>query len=92
MIYVGQPNSTSISDVENINSDFIINPNPATEEFSIQTKEIISAISIFDIYGKEQFHSQITSRINISNLTKGVYVICAFTSDNKTIIRKLIKQ
>jgi Leucine-rich repeat (LRR) protein len=57
------------------NLDFNIYPNPVQHKFSIQTKEEIVAIIIYDYYGKiiAQFNSQ--EIYSTSNLSSGLYII-----------------
>ena len=71
--------------------DFDLHPNPSNNTINIKSLATISAISIYNVFGKEVLKVKNTNnKINISNLSSGVYIVKVY-SDNKTGITKLIK-
>ena len=64
-----------ISNIDEINNDFTISPNPISEKFSIHTKNKIESIQVFDVFGKlmKVYHQQNT--YSVSGLANGVYII-----------------
>jgi hypothetical protein len=80
---------------EHRNADFIIKPNPATNEITIETSTTpaISQVSIMNLNGQEVLTSQITEPktvIDISNLPSGVYFV-RLTNDKTVEVGKIIK-
>ncbi|GAA4280784.1 T9SS type A sorting domain-containing protein [Gaetbulibacter aestuarii] len=73
---------------------FSMYPNPARNVLNFQTKDEISTIKIYDITGKVVMTSSTLSdkRMNVSQLTTGIYLVHLQTRDNKNGIRKLVKQ
>ena len=77
--------------VNSISFEFLY-PNPATDQFSI-TSEFSknSMVEIYDIQGKQVFNIKTEEHINISNLSKGVYIVKLIDSGS-VLINKLIKE
>ena len=74
----------------NFDSDnFIVYPNPTSDYLNIESKNIKVTTEIYDLTGKLVLKS-IGSRINISHLNKGIYVLKVFT-DTSSKIQKVIK-
>jgi uncharacterized protein (TIGR02145 family) len=84
-------NHTSIT--SSINSEeVILYPNPATEKLYIKNSNYTNGIIIFDLQGKKVLSKQIDSNpIDISNLSKGIYVVKLVCSEN-VLITKFIKE
>lgn len=82
-------NLLSTNDYE-LNEAFVIYPNPAKSNISIHTDELIDKVEVFDLFGKKLLESNST-KISIQDLQAGVYLI-KIDSQNKTIIKKIIKQ
>ncbi len=72
--------------------EFKIAPNPASEYISIQSNAQITSIEIFNTLGKKVF-TTITqnNKIDISKYSKGIYIIKATFTNNKVLIKKVIK-
>ncbi|TVZ56146.1 putative secreted protein (Por secretion system target) [Lutibacter sp. Hel_I_33_5] len=73
-----------------------IYPNPASNNLNIEVdNQQIKSVKIFNLLGKEVMQKSINNsslkNINISQLTKGMYVIQLKTADN-SFTRKFIKQ
>lgn len=84
------PLSTDGFDVENIS----VYPNPATEELNINLKDnqTISSIEIRDLNGRLiQFQKSTQNKINIENLSSGIYFIKIKTEVQESIL-KFIKE
>lgn len=81
------------------NSEFdlsktIISPNPFTTNFNIQTEELISNYSLFDVTGKKLINT--TSKDQLDNLSsqlhQGIYVLDITFGNGQIASHKLIKQ
>jgi len=72
-----------------------IYPNPATNEFNVQSSTFkVKGIEIYDVSGKKitsqtSYHSPHTS-INISHLSPGIYFVKIYSDDKRFITKKLI--
>ena len=86
--YVGGENQISAT-------DFGIFPNPANDQFIIQTEEDIQSLRILDMSGKlhstHLFHDIHLKKVDITHLQPGIYFLNIQTED-KIISRKLIKR
>jgi hypothetical protein len=69
-----------------------IYPNPTENIFYIKTEKRIEGLAIFDIYGKKiNYNYVINSKtIDLNNQPKGHYYL-HLTIDNKTIVKKIVK-
>lgn len=78
-----------------VDNSIVVYPNPASSSlnFSIANDIVLSDISIFDITGKLVISSKdfSSNSIDVSNLQSGVY-FAKFSSQDKTVTRKFIKQ
>lgn len=74
--------------------NFRIYPNPAKAEVSIDlTNEKISTISVYNILGNSVFHSKLTNRISkidLSNLPSGIYMVERSEEPGMHFFQKLI--
>ena len=81
---------------ESFNLDAIsIYPNPSNDFINIQVghnENRMESIEITDILGKKVFETKFENRINISNLTQGVYFITLITNENEEFTKKIIKE
>ncbi len=81
--------------IENINSDIVIYPNPNNGKFLIKLKNKNlkdSKISIFDLNGKiiyKDYLYKSTTKINFSDKEAGIYII-KIENNNKIIYNKLL--
>lgn len=79
-------------DFENDN-EIVLYPNPARDVLSIQSKESVVEISVYDLLGKKVMSSQVhNSSIDVSNLVRGMYILKVTLENNKTISSKFMKQ
>ena len=73
--------SLSVNDV--FSSKISIYPNPANEFVQISTSETITGIEIYNLIGKKVISSSklTNNKIDVSNLSKGVYVLKVMSND-----------
>lgn len=88
---------TLLSTVDNALGNFIMYPNPTNDEvtFSMEnTVETIQSISITDVLGKTVMtindNSSNEINIDVSNLSKGVYLVEITTESNLKATKKLV--
>lgn len=72
-------------------SDISIYPNPAADFVMIQSKEKINSVEMYNMAGQKVLESKAT-KINISNLKSGIYMIQIKDVKNQTVTKKFIKQ
>jgi hypothetical protein len=69
-----------------------IYPNPAVESLNIESKGDLVKVEIYDYLGKKVFEdSSVSKNIDISELSKGVYIL-KLHSESGTTSRKFIKE
>ncbi|MDL2239507.1 T9SS type A sorting domain-containing protein [Bacteroidales bacterium OttesenSCG-928-L14] len=77
----------NISETKNIS----VYPNPTTGEINISSKESeIKSVTVFNQLGKQVMQINGTNRINISDLTAGIYIL-QITTNNCTVMEKIVK-
>lgn len=76
----------------NNESNFSIYPNPATSNINIKSSSAITQLEIYNVLGKrvllKKYNAQNLS-VDVSNLSKGVYIVKAKTDDG-LVIKKII--
>lgn len=80
-----------IDDLENNQSLITILPNPAQNFFSIQSKNSIQQVTIFDAIGKQIKAFSKSINYDISTLEKGIYFVEIIDNEGKINTQKLIK-
>jgi hypothetical protein len=80
-------NITVVNINANQNNNTTIYPNPANNELFINTQNKYSSYAIYDLLGKEMMRNSFSTKIDISNLTKGVYIIALKGADG--IVQKM---
>lgn len=86
-----------IEDFKN-NLSFTISPNPTTTILNIQLSKSLTNgnIKVFDILGKQILTKELSpnnlTQINVSNLSKGMYLVKVSSEGNNTETRRFIKQ
>ena len=78
------------ADIENV-SDVAIFPNPGTGQFKITSKELITKILIFDVFGRvvyEKTPYSESAEINLRHVDEGVYLVRLYRK-NAHSIRKI---
>lgn len=79
------------------NDKLIIYPNPASSDFIyIDTKQHISAVTVFDISGvlrtRQTFDDYYSRRVNISELEKGIYIMQIETLAGNIISKSIVRE
>jgi hypothetical protein len=72
----------------------LIFPNPASDNFNIESKTSIETVSLYDITGKlvmSQTINNTEAQINVATLKSGVYLV-ALISEGKLSTEKLVKK
>lgn len=81
---------------ESFNFDAItIYPNPSNNFVNIQVgqnENKIKSIEITDILGKKVLQSKFENKVNISNLSQGVYFMTLISTENEKVTKKIIKE
>ena len=73
----------------NITNNFKIYPNPATNNFTIETENDIKSVEIYSIQGQKVSTSN-SKNIDVSNLSKGMYMVRIEDSNNAIATQKLV--
>lgn len=84
-------NSESLS-TQNFNSSNLkasIYPNPTSDDFTIETENEIKSVEIYSFLGQKILSSQ-NKKINVSNFSKGIYMVRIEDINNAITTRKLI--
>ena len=84
-------NPAKVIPIENDGNRMAIYPNPANNELCINSSNIISSVSIYDLPGREMYKNTYHSafiRLNIDYLNPGIY----FIRINGDVVRKFIKE
>ncbi|WP_046757272.1 T9SS type A sorting domain-containing protein [Kordia jejudonensis] len=81
----------SINDVELLDTDVKIYPNPASNILNIQTNTMITKVEIFNLLGKKVVQAN-TTEINVSQLSEGMYVMKLTSVEGAQITKRFIKQ
>ncbi|MDO8999663.1 MAG: T9SS type A sorting domain-containing protein [Bacteroidota bacterium] len=90
---------TSINQNSNVNTNFSGYPNPAQDNYYLNSTngKIIEKIEICDLAGKiiysenQEVNNQQTIKINTYNFAPGIYTVKIFTKDEAVEIKKLLK-
>ena len=71
------------------NTKFNLYPNPASDNFTIEMDSNIKFVEIYSLQGQKILTST-TKNINISNLSKGIYLVQIEDENNNRSTQKLI--
>jgi hypothetical protein len=71
---------------------FKVYPNPTSNKLYLNSKKAIKKISLFNIVGEKilSFNSD-QKEINISNFSRGIYLLRIQFEDHKSVVKKIIK-
>ncbi len=87
------PLATSINEVSSMETS--IYPNPATDIVTISAKESISLVKIYDFQGRivqeYDFNNSTEVKLNVADLSKGIYNVVAFSANGNSFSAKLLK-
>ena len=93
LIEINEP--LNVSNSEFGFSSINVYPNPAKKDFTIdfQNIENVKSIEIYNVLGKRIYSNSIVTnslKVDSSKFTKGVYLVKAFSANNKVFYTKLI--
>ena len=83
--------SLSVSENELLDASTTLYPNPVVNVLTINSKDAIDTIEVYNIQGQKIKTVQKTNTIDLSTLNSGVYLVKLYSNDN-LITRKVIKQ
>lgn len=69
----------------------VIYPNPATDVVNVESKENVTSVEIIGLSGQKLFNSN-AKQINVSHLSKGIYIVKVLLENGKIETHKLIKK
>lgn len=73
----------------NIDNNFKISPNPATDNFTIEMEKEVKSVEIYSLQGHKVMTAS-SKEINVSNLSKGIYLVRIESSNDGVATQKLI--
>jgi len=74
-----------------IENNTIIYPNPATDMVSIDLKDdVLKSVAIYNELG-QQVKKVTTNKVNISNLSNGIYFVKITSQNGEAVTKKIIK-
>ena len=85
----GQLNTKTV----NIENKLSIYPNPVQDKLIIDSTENFKEIAVFDIYGKKILNVDFqTKSLDVSGLSKGIYILKFLAESNEVFMRKFVKE
>ncbi len=81
--------ATGVDEIENLETDCILFPNPAQNEISLKIEALLNNIEIVDIKGVVVLETK-EKIIDVSALTNGIYFAKIFTQNGKISVRKFV--
>ncbi len=85
-------NGTAVLSTQNFapkNLKTIIYPNPTSENFTVEMKKNIKSVEIYSLQGQKVLTSN-SKKVNVSKLSKGIYLVRVMDVDGAVITQKLI--
>lgn len=73
----------------NIDNNFKISPNPTTDAFTIEMEKEVKSVEIYSLQGHKVMTTS-SKEINVSNLSKGIYLVRIESSNDGVATQKLI--
>ena len=86
--------TTTEGNIELVEDNFNIYPNPVNDRLYIETQTLTQTIEIYDVYGRQQELSAISGQqsvINVANLNRGVYFVKVVT-ENGEVVKRFVKK
>lgn len=80
-----------VNDVQVSENDFRIYPNPASNTINIHTNTTVESVAIYNLLGKEILKTDST-KINVSNLSQGMYIMKITSDKGVQITKRFSKQ
>ncbi|SFZ93432.1 Por secretion system C-terminal sorting domain-containing protein [Flaviramulus basaltis] len=81
----------SVNQLDYLQANINVYPNPTLETIYIKSSIPISELSIFDLLGKEMVKNKNSQQINLSGLSRGIYIL-QVKANNKVTSKKIILQ
>ena len=84
--------TTAIREFAN-NAAISVYPTPSSGQFEITSSELIHQLEVYDVTGRMVFTREINSdnaNFDISREAKGVYLLRLLTSNNESIVKKIV--
>jgi|GEM_PF-3311718 hypothetical protein len=78
------------NNLANNTSEITTHPNPAGEQFTIQTDEIVKEVKLFNVLGQEVYKGD-NKEVSTAYLPYGVYVLHVVTNKN-TYVQRILKK
>ena len=96
-IYITQESleTSSIKDVEQESKSVSIYPNPTSNSVNVVSSKEIKQLQMISITGKilkNIFPNEKNTKIDLSNLSSGIYFVKIISNDNSVITKKITKQ
>ena len=85
-------NYDPVSTIDMASFEFNISPVPANTHLHIDSVQELNKVMIYDIQGKFMLMSNDVTRIDVSGLLSGMYIIELFEINGKTSAKKFIKK
>ncbi|MFT6338707.1 MAG: outer membrane protein assembly factor BamB [Halioglobus sp.] len=84
---------TSISEINSIEADFSLYPNPTSSILNIEFEKDsdLDRIVVFDLWGTEIQEYEPRSQINVLSLKSGTYILCRIDKDGHVKSNKFVK-
>ena len=88
--------TTTEGNIELVEDNFNIYPNPVNDRLYIETQTLTQTIEIYDVYGRIQQLSnsatqQLSNSINVANLNSGIYFVKVVT-ENGEVVKRFVKK
>ena len=86
--------TTTEGNIELVEDNFNIYPNPVNDRLYIETLTQTLTIEVYDVYGRRQELSAISGQqsvINVANLNSGVYFVKVVT-ENGEVVKRFVKK
>lgn len=86
------PNQPILSTLKNNIETLKIHPTPTSDKLYINSKKEVQNISIYNVFGEKVYAiNSHQKELNISHLSKGIYILRIQFEDRKSTVKKIIK-
>ncbi|WP_160138306.1 T9SS type A sorting domain-containing protein [Chryseobacterium sp. c4a] len=82
----------STADLDNKKAEIIVYPNPSSDYITVTSKEDLKKITINSLEGKTVLTAENSRNINVSKLSKGIYILQGELKNGTIISKKIIKK
>jgi len=81
------PGSVGLDNENKLNADISIFPNPTSDRLFIETDVELDKFSISNLLGQTLLSGNVSSHIDVSNLTRGTYIISLNAAEKSKLIK-----